>query len=53
MTTQTKNTKGLWVDAIPLPYYLRFGRVKCECGKKFRSEEAYQGHYALKHILFL
>lgn len=49
----TQNSKGAWVPSIPLPYYLAFGRVRCDCGRKFKDEEAYRGHYALKHILYL
>lgn len=48
----TQNKRGEWVPPIPLPYYLGFGRVRCECGQKFWGEEAYNGHYAYKHILF-
>ena len=48
----TQNKRGEWVPPIPLPYYLAFGRVRCSCGEKFWNEEAYNAHYAYKHILF-
>lgn len=47
----TQNNEGKYVPAIPLPFYLSLGRCKCQCNKVFWSEEAYRGHYALKHIL--
>ena len=50
-TTTTQNSEGKWVEAIPEPYYGL--RRKCDCGKKFWTEEGYEGHYALKHILKL
>jgi hypothetical protein len=49
----TKNRSGLWVPAIPLPYFLRWGRVQCECGRIFSKEELYRGHYALVHVMEL
>jgi len=50
MSTQTQNSRGEWVPAIPLPF---FGlRKRCECGRKFWTADGYRGHYALKHILF-
>jgi hypothetical protein len=48
-----KNKYGEWVPSIPLPYYLAWGRVRCNCGRKFKGEEAYEGHYALDHIMGL
>lgn len=48
-----KNKKGEYVPAIPEPYYLLFGRVKCNCGQKFRNKKEYRGHFALEHILYL
>lgn len=48
---QTQNARGEWVPSIPRPYYLFVGRVRCECGEKFRNEKIYDGHYALEHIL--
>lgn len=53
MISETQNSKGQWVPSIPLPYYLAFGRVRCDCGSKFRNEDIYKGHYALRHILCL
>ena len=50
MEAQTKNKKGQWVPAIPLPYYGH--RKMCMCGRKFWFMENYEAHYALKHILF-
>lgn len=50
---QAQNKSGKWVPAIPEPYFLAFGRCKCDCGKVFWSEERYREHYALKHILEL
>jgi len=47
----TKNTRGEWVPAIPLPFYLPPGRKRCSCGKRFWTLEGYEAHYALRHIL--
>jgi hypothetical protein len=52
----TENNRGEWVPATPLPLYTsswlrnRFG---CQCGRKFRTEEDYRGHFALVHLLGL
>ena len=46
---KTTNKDGEYVPSIPLPYFGR--RKKCQCGKKFWTEEGYEGHYALRHIL--
>ena len=48
---QTKNNRGEWVAAIPLPIYGL--RKKCDCGKRFWTHAGYSGHYALVHILAL
>lgn len=48
--TFAQNSRGEWVPAIPLPYFGSL-RVKCTCGAKFWNLEAYEGHYALRHIL--
>lgn len=52
-----KNKYGEWVPAIPEPYWTGFLLRKAQCvycqRKPFNSEEAYRGHYALKHILGL
>lgn len=45
----TKNRRGEYVPAILLPYYGL--KKKCECGESFWTENGYDGHYALKHIL--
>jgi len=45
----TENKKGEFVPAIPLPFYGL--RKMCHCGKKFWTEERYEEHYALHHIL--
>lgn len=49
--TMAQNKQGQWVPAIPLPFFGMI-RVKCACGAKFSNMEAYEGHYALRHILF-
>ncbi|MDE2096474.1 MAG: hypothetical protein KGL39_04450 [Patescibacteria group bacterium] len=48
-----RNAKGQWVPSIPYPLFVgfRLRKAVCECGRKFKSQEAYEGHYALKHIL--
>lgn len=50
MSDTMLNTRGEWVPAIPLPYYLVWG-CRCSCGEKFWTTRAYEGHYALVHIL--
>ena len=50
-TVQTQNKLGQWVPAIPLPFYFMI-RKGCSCGRKFWTEEGYEAHYALKHILY-
>ena len=50
---ECQNKEGKYVPAIPLPFYGVWPFWHCECGAKFWSEEAYRGHYALKHILKL
>lgn len=50
---QTQNERGEWVPAIPLPYFLAFGRVRCDCGERFRDQRRYREHYALTHVLGL
>lgn len=49
--TFAQNKRGEWVPAIPLPFFGMI-RLKCACGAKFSNMEAYEGHYALRHILF-
>lgn len=44
-----ENADGTWSQSIPLPYYLWFGRVRCDCGKKFWKIEQYKQHYWLEH----
>lgn len=51
--TGTQNDRGEWVPAIPEPYFLMFGWVKCSCGSKFRGRSRYREHFALAHILGL
>lgn len=48
--TTARNARGQWVPSIPLPFYGL--RKRCECGRKFWTEEGYRGHYALAHILY-
>lgn len=48
-TTSTRNARGEWVPAIPLPLYGL--RKKCRCGAKFWTEQRYREHYALHHII--
>lgn len=45
-----KNKRGQWVPPVPEPYY-RLIKRECACGRKFWTDEGYQGHYAYKHIL--
>ena len=49
----TKNIHNQFVPSIPEPFFLSFGRVKCECGQKFKNKKLYRQHYALEHILGL
>lgn len=51
--TSTQNSRGEWVPAIPEPYFVMFGWVKCSCGSKFRGRSRYREHFALAHILGL
>lgn len=44
---------GIWVPALPEPYYLMFRRQCCKCGEKFFTKDGYMGHYALRHILHM
>lgn len=51
-----QNKRGEWVPAIPESYPIIpsiIDKNRCHCGMVFWSEEAYRGHYALKHILAL
>lgn len=49
-----QNRSGAWVPSIPLPIYIGRKKVRCcTCPLVFKSEEAYRGHYALKHVLEL
>lgn len=43
-----QNPDGTWSEAIPLPSY-GWRKVKCSCGKKFRTEGEYQTHYFRQH----
>lgn len=64
-SVSTQNRSGLWVPAIPLPFYglaeghwWQFPRnvYVCQedgCDEEFRREVDYRGHYALVHILEL
>ena len=41
-----------WGPVIPLPLYvgwLWWQRFECGCGERFRTEAAYQEHYARTH----
>jgi hypothetical protein len=50
MSTTTRNARGEWVPAIPVPFYgLR--KHCCDCKRKFWREVSYRAHYALVHIL--
>jgi hypothetical protein len=53
MSAGTQNSHSQWVPAIPLPYYLRAHRFRCDCRRTFWTMDGYQGHYALTHILRL
>lgn len=48
--SSARNARGQWVPSIPLPFYGL--RKRCECGRKFWTEDGYRGHYALGHILY-
>jgi hypothetical protein len=50
-STQTRNARGEWVPAIPLPLFTFPHRHHCECGRSFWTLDGYRGHYALVHIL--
>lgn len=45
------NGRGEWVTAIPEPYFLSFGRVRCDCERKFRGRDRYRDHFAYAHVL--
>ena len=51
--SRTQNERGEWMPAIPEPYFLVFGRARCDCGAKFRNRRRYREHYAFAHILGL
>jgi hypothetical protein len=55
MSVSVQNSKGQWVPAIPLPYFLPFHRYRCgmKCRETFWTTAGYRGHYALVHILGL
>jgi hypothetical protein len=40
-----------WVPAIPEPFFLAFGRTRCDCGSTFWGRQRYREHYALAHVL--
>lgn len=46
--TSRQNDSGVWVSAIPLPYYGL--RKRCDCGRRFWTMDGYRGHYALTHV---
>lgn len=35
--------------AVPKPYYLVFGWVRCGCGRRFRTEDRYHAHWTRQH----
>lgn len=37
-----------WRPSRPLPFYLPFGFVRCECGKRMR-EKNYAAHWDAEH----
>ena len=49
---QIQNTKGVWIEAIPLPFWVgrKLNKPYC-CARKFKTLRDYQAHYALEHIL--
>jgi hypothetical protein len=51
----TQNARGEWVPGIPLPFYFWWKQRVCgDCKRKFRfwrTQERYEEHYALAHIL--
>ena len=51
--SQAQNSRGEWVPAIPEPYFLAWGRVRCDCGETFRGRRRFREHYALAHVLAL
>jgi hypothetical protein len=53
MKISAQNNRGQWVPAIPEPFFLNFGRVRCDCGSTFWGRERYRAHYAYAHILDL
>ncbi len=48
--TMTRNARGEWVPAIPLPFFA-WPRYRCHCGRTFWTMAGYRGHYGLAHIL--
>ena len=42
---------GLWVEAIPLPFYGI--RKRCECGRKFWRESDYRRHWRYENTMLL
>jgi hypothetical protein len=53
--TSIQNARGEWVPVVPVPLYVgfRLRRTQCKCGRRFKTMEHYEGHYALVHILGL
>lgn len=50
-----QNRYGHYVPAIPEPFWVgwRLRKARCDCGATFRGKAAYEGHYALVHVLHL
>lgn len=43
-----QNPDGTWSEAIPLPHY-GWLKMRCHCGKKFKTESEYRTHYQRQH----
>jgi hypothetical protein len=42
----------VWRPAIPYPLFVGFGlrKAKCECGRTFKSKQAYDEHYIYQAV---
>lgn len=50
MSVDEEYAPGRWRLSCPLPYYLAFGRCRCECGQKFKDEDRYETHWRNEHV---
>lgn len=39
-----------WRPSRPLPFFLPFGMVRCECGKVLLSRRRYNKHWDAEHM---